>query len=86
MKKRTKEEVAAEIAALEKLKPVGPFARKTAETISIQIDALKCGVDDTAEEWDELTDEQQMAARDAENWANGDEIPAPSKDWGALCE
>ena len=34
--KRTQAEVAAEIAALKALKPVGPFARKTAATIVVQ--------------------------------------------------
>lgn len=84
--KKTQEEINQEIAALQKLKPIGKFAYKTAGTISVQIDTLKSGLDDTCEEWEELSDEQQDAARDADNWKNGDTKEKPSEGWGGLCE
>lgn len=84
--KRTKTEIAAEIAALKALKPVGVWARKTAATIQVQLDALEGNIDETADEfYVELTDEQQMAAIDAINWMNGDAEEKPSEGWGALC-
>ena len=84
--KPTKDQIAAEIAALKKLKPIGPFARKTAETIQVQIDALSGEVDETADEWNDLTEEHQMNAMDCINWLNGDTETQPSKDWGGLVE
>lgn len=85
MSKRTQEEIAAEVAALKALKPVGLFARKTAATIQVQIDAVSGNIDQTSDEFHgELTEEQQMAAMDAINWANGDEEKKPSEDWGGL--
>lgn len=87
MPKKTPQEIAAEIAALKALKPVGQFKRKTAETIALQIEALEGKIDETSDEFNvELTDEQQMSAMDAINWVNGDADAKPSGDWGALVE
>jgi DNA-directed RNA polymerase specialized sigma54-like protein len=85
MKKPTDTQIAAEIAALKKLKPVGPFARKTAETIAVVIDALDGQIDETAPEFSELTDDQQMAAVDAMRWKNGYIAAKPTADWDGLC-
>ncbi len=82
--KATKEQIAAEIAALEALKPIGRFAAKTAGTIEIQIDALKNGVDETSAEWEEQGEEMQMAAMDAFNWREGYAKEKPSEGWGGL--
>lgn len=84
MPKRTKEEIAAEVAALKALKPFGLFARKTAAAIQVQIEAVEEGIDDTADEFNDLTDEQQDAARECENWRNGDTDEKPSESWGGL--
>lgn len=87
MKKQTKDQIAAEIVALKKLKPIGLFARKTAATIEVQLDVLHNSgvVDDSCDEWNDLTDEQQSAAYDVQNWVNGDSDAKPSEDWGGLC-
>ena len=85
MKKPTPDKIAAEIAALKKLKPIGPFARKTAATIQIQIDALEDNIDPTADEFTgELTEEQQSDALDALNWKDGVSKDKPSEGWGEL--
>lgn len=85
MKPKTTQQVAAEIAALKALKPVGQFTKKTKETIEIQIEALEHGMDETAPEWEELSEEQQMAAMDATTWKEGGNDEAPSKGFGNLC-
>ena len=84
--KRTPEEIKAEVGALRALVPVGPFARKTRRTIDLQIEALEQGMDDTADEWNELGDELQMAAMDALNWKSGDSSEHPSQGWGGLVQ
>lgn len=85
MKKPTKDQIAAEIAALKKLKPVGPFARKTAETISVALDTLAGEVDETAEEFNDLTEDQRDVYYTARNWLNGEDSHKPSEDWDGLC-
>lgn len=84
MSKPTPKQVESEIAALLALTPVGPFKAKTADTIEIQVDALRHGVDDTAAEWEEMGDEMQMAAMDAVNWKDGSSKERPSEGWGGL--
>lgn len=85
MKTPTKEQIAAEIAALEKLKPVGKFAQKTAASIAIAIEELKYGVDRSAPEWEEMSDDQRDMAEQAYAWKAGMNKSRPSADWGALC-
>ena len=82
--KPTKDQIAAEIAALKKLTPVGRFAGKTQETIRVQIEELEFGFDQTAAEWNELSDEDQMAVQDAINWKSGEDDTPPSKTFGGL--
>ena len=85
MSKRTENEIAAEVAVLQALNPVGLFARKTAESIQIQIDALQGRIDETSAEFAvELSEENQMVAMDAINWRDGMSKVQPSKDWGRL--
>jgi hypothetical protein len=77
-------EIEAEIAALQGLKPIGPFARKTAATIAVQIDALNGAIDETAPEFEELPHADQTAAIDAMNWKSGLASAKPSAGWGDL--
>ena len=82
--KRTKAEIAAEIAALKNLKPVGPFARKTQRTIAATVEALEDGIDETAEEWNELSYDAQSAALDAMRWRDGGTDEKPSEGFTGL--
>ena len=82
--KRPKEEIQSEIKALRALKPEGHAAHKTAKIIASQIDALENGVDDTCDEWEQLSEEEQMAIRDAQEWAGGDTETKPSEGFGGL--
>ena len=87
MSPRTPNEIADEIIALRALNPVGKFARKTAASIQIAINALSGHIDETADEFTvELSDEQQMTAMDAINWKKGDFKDRPSEEWGELVE
>jgi hypothetical protein len=80
---RTRIEVEKEIAALKALKPVGWHKQQTAEIIAVAVEELKYGVDQTAEEWNELTDSQRDAVREAIAWRDG-EKDVPSEGWGGL--
>jgi len=65
---RTKQEIQTEIATLKALKPVGQFKIKTASLTQIASEELQFGVDQSAEEWDELSDEEQDIAQQALIW------------------
>lgn len=80
---KTPDEIKAEIEALRTLTPQGPFRYRTEQKLAIAIEELTHGVDQTAEEWNELTDEQQDMVNQARSWrdGNGD---APSSGWGDL--
>lgn len=84
--KPSKSDIAAEVTALQGLVPVGPNARRTAAAIEIQIEALQHGVDETAAEWNDLSESEQIAATDAASWANGTSREKPSTGWGSLCK
>ena len=77
---RTKREIETEIKALKALKPIGDFKQKTAATIETAIEELEYGVDQTAEEWNELSDEQRDIVNVADAWRNGEETK-PSEGW-----
>jgi hypothetical protein len=81
---RTQQEIKDEIEALKALKPTGRFEEKTTESIAFQIEELEFGYDDTAGEWDELTDEQQSCVLDTREWKEGSSKNRPSKEWGGL--
>lgn len=81
---RTKQEIETEIAALKALKPLGRFADKTAESIALQIEELEYGVDQTAGEWEELSEEQQSVVNDTIEWKEGRAQNPPSKEWCGL--
>ena len=83
----TDKQVAAEIAALKKLKPFGPFTAKTTYSIEEVIAALEeGGIDETTEEWDSLTDDAKDAATWAVEWLHGDSKRRPSKGWEGLAK
>lgn len=81
---RTPQEIKTEIEALKALKPTGRFADKTAESIALQIEELEYGVDQTAGEWEELTNEQQSVVYDTIEWKEGRTKNPPSKEWRGL--
>ncbi len=81
---RTKQEIQTEIAALKALKPVGRFADKTTEGIALQIEELEHGIDQTACEWEDLSDEQQGVVNDTIEWKESRSDSPPSKEWGGL--
>lgn len=82
---KTKTQIQQEIAELKALKPVGPFAAKTARSIKLAVEELEFGVDQTAAEWDELTDEQRDIVSQTAAWREGF-ADRPSTDWGSLVE
>ena len=83
---RTPAEIAAEIAALKALKPIGRFARKTADGILLQLEELEFGMDQTCEEWNELGLDDQALVEDTRAWKECRSDKQPSKEWGGLVE
>jgi hypothetical protein len=81
---RTNKEIKTEIAALKALKPIGPFKAKTAQSIELAIDELEFGYDDTADEWNELTDEQQNIINSTRRWKEGGSDEKTSEGCGSL--
>jgi len=83
---RTKKEIDTEIAALQALKPIGQFKRKTEQTIKHAVTELQQGWDDTSGEYDELPPHDQDMIMQARRWKEGDTDDKPSEGWGALVE
>lgn len=84
---RTPEELSAEITALKALRPVGRYAYATARKIHACIHELEEGIDMTAAEFMEETDEDiKSVIIDAHNWKMGDAELKPSEGWGKLVE
>ena len=81
---RTKTEIDQEIFNLRQLKPVGMHQERTAEKIRVMIEELEFGVDDTADEFEEMTDGEQDCVRQARMWKEGDTETKPSEGWGNL--
>jgi hypothetical protein len=84
MKKPTREQIDKEIKALKALKPVGAHAGATRNKILYAIQELEFGVDQTAEEWLDLTDSEQETVESAKAWKEGHTKDRPSEGWGAL--
>jgi len=82
---RSQEEIAAEIDALEALRPTGPFAQNTERQLALLVDVLRQQVDFTTPEFTELPETEQMTALDAEAWRTGDSDFTPSTGWRGLC-
>lgn len=86
MPKKTKDEIAAEIAALEACKTYAPHYTKFGDNnhakIDRQIEFLKGDIDMTAPEWDEFSEGDQSAILEAECWAEGQSVDgSPSSGW-----
>lgn len=87
MPKKSAQEIAAEVAALRRLKPTGLWRAKTTRSIEIQIEALEGHIDETSDEFSvELNEEQQDIATQAINWRDGVGSDQPSTGWGGLVE
>ena len=76
MKKPTKDQIAAEIAALEKCKDYAPartmFGEDNHARIDRQIEFLRGDIDMDDPEWDDLNENEQSAVMDAQAWMDGD--------------
>ena len=78
--KPTDKQIAAEIAALKiiKLRTVGFAATEDIETA---IDTLEGQVDETAEEFEELTESQRDIYFSATRWLDGEDTHKPSEEF-----
>jgi len=83
---RSERQIKAEIAALKALRPTPTWAAKTKASITLAIEELEYGVDHTADEWNDLTAEQQELVMVARNWKYDNKKERPSKGWGILVE
>lgn len=68
---RTKVEIDKEIAALKKIIPGGPLAKRTQDLIDIAIEELEYGIDRTSDEWNDLPWRFQDIAEQASLWKSG---------------
>jgi len=84
MTPKTKQEVAEEILRLKALKPRGLFKNDTAKKIELAVEALKDGLDESAEEFGDLSESEQDVAREALRWRAGESKARPSEGWGEL--
>lgn len=84
-KKPTQSEIKTEIKSLEACKAYAPktnfFGDNNHHNIDLQIEELSDGFDDTAGEWDELSESEQGAIMEAKNWKEGYERDSPSSGW-----
>lgn len=84
---KTKQQVADEIVKLKALKPVpGPHEAKVARMLELSIEELEHGFDQTAGEWDELTDEERDTIQHAADWRDGYAAGEPSKEFVPLVQ
>ena len=85
MSKKTKAEIAAEIARLEECKTFIPrltmFEENNHEKIDHQIEYLRGHIDTTADEWNELDESAQSAILEAQAWEEGESDESPSEGW-----
>ena len=85
MSKRTQKEIKAEIKALEGCKRYVPkmnfFGDSNHNNLDLQIEELRHGIDDTADEWNDFSDSEQSAILHARDWREGDEKESPSSGW-----
>ncbi len=83
--KPTPEEVAIEIKTLEALTPSpGPYQQKQRDYIELEIQTLKGQIDETAEEFREMGDEEQDVYANARAWLDGQSRQKPSESWAGL--
>ncbi len=82
MSKRTKEEIAAEIAAVEALQPPhGKFRAKQLEAIELMVSALKGEIDETCQEFCEMCEEDIDTYMQTRAWVDGQSENKPSDSW-----
>lgn len=89
-KERTQQEIDAEIKALEASKGWAPhytmFGDDNWRGIDRQIEFLNGDIDTGSTEFEELSDDEQSAVFEAEDWMTGEESEAPSKGWDTFKE
>lgn len=83
---RSEVDIENEILALQNLKPTGPHKDSIQARFDLMIEELEWGVDDTAEEWDDLSDCEQDAVMSTRRWKEGDSNDRPSEGWEAFTE
>lgn len=85
MTERTQTEIELEIKALETCKTYIPrttaFGDNNHRNLDLQIEELRDGIDDTADEWNDYTEGEQSAIMEAHYWKEGDEDESPSSGW-----
>jgi hypothetical protein len=85
MPERTQIEIEAEIKALEACKTYIPrrttFGDDNHKNVDLQIEELRDGIDDTADEWNDYSDGEQSSIMEARYWKEGDEDESPSSGW-----
>jgi len=94
MSRPTREEIDAEIEALEALKPRIPartfFGDDNHAAIDAQIAVLRGEVDEDEtfdnEESGEWSEHTGTSARDACSWMDGDSETSPSEDWATIAK
>lgn len=85
MPERTQKQIEAEIKALEACKTYIPrttaFGDNNHRNLDLQIEELRDGIDDTADEWNDYSEGEQSAIMEARYWKEGDEDESPSSGW-----
>mgnify|MGYP006331258897 CR=1 FL=1 len=85
MPERTQKQIEDEIKALEACKTYIPsstaFGDNNHRNLDLQIEELRDGIDDTAEEWNDYSEGEQSAIMEARYWKEGDEDESPSSGW-----
>lgn len=85
MPKPTAEQIEQEIKDLAACKEWAPkrnyFGDDNHRNIDLQIEELRDGIDDTAAEFDEMSESQQSAIMEAKNWKEGESEEKPSAGW-----
>jgi hypothetical protein len=81
----SKSQVASEIKALKKLKPIGVWAHETQQLIDAAIDELLFPFDRTAAEWNELICSERVIREYVQLWKDTGQLKdQPSEMWKGL--
>lgn len=83
---RTDKDIADEIVALKKLKPIGHFKNKTASMIAAAIEELTWGIGQTGGEWYEMSMYEQDIVQRTAMWKLGHVLERPSSGFGKFVE
>lgn len=82
---KTQKEIDSEIKALEACKNYIPkrtaFGDDNYRNLDLQIEELRDGIDDTADEWNDYSDSEQSAIIEARDWKEGQIDESPSSSW-----